>query len=196
MEDRVAEFVSHRAAVTVDENFETEFPDARRTATVAAANLVRTADRLLAEFSRRRRGIADLSANAFQILAVVEGAGAPLPPHVIAERLLVTSGTMTSLLDTLERRGLIRRVPHPDDRRKLLIAITEEARGIVDRMLPQVHGASRDALAALSDEECETLTRLLERVQEQLDALGQQPAPVREERRVSRPRYGLVSAQQ
>ncbi len=175
--------VPSRPPVTVDEDFADEFPDARRLATLAAVNLVRTADLLLAEINRRRWTVADLSASAAQILAVVEGAGEPLPPHIIAERLLVTSGTMTSLLDTLERRGLIRRVPHPTDRRKLLIDITGEARGILDRMLPRVHGASRDVFAVLSDEACETLVGLLERVQAQLEVLRQDGVPDREERR-------------
>lgn len=173
------------APVSVGDDFEDEFPDARRVATVAVANLVRTADRMLAEIDRRRRTVANLSANASQILAVVEGAGEPLPPHVIAERLLVTSGTMTSLLDTLERRGLIQRVPHPSDRRKLLIDITDEARDILDRMLPRIHGAERDALSVLSDDECRTMTALLERIQAQLEELAHANPPDREERRVS-----------
>jgi DNA-binding MarR family transcriptional regulator len=180
----VTETVPPRPAITVDDDFEDEFPDARRAATLCAANLLRTADCLLAELDRRRRPIADLSASAFEILAILEGADEPLSPHVIASRLLVTSGTMTSLLDTLERRGLIRRVPHPSDRRKLLIDITDEARGIVDRMLPRVHGASRDAFAVLSDTECETLVGLLERVQARLHALGQEAVPDGNERRV------------
>jgi DNA-binding MarR family transcriptional regulator len=74
-------------------------------------------------------------------------------------------------------------VPHPGDRRKLLIAITDEARGIVDRMLPRVHGASRDAFAVLSDTECETLVGLLERVQTQLHALEREVLPDGDERR-------------
>jgi DNA-binding MarR family transcriptional regulator len=180
--------VIDRSASTVDENFEDEFPDARRAATVCATNLIRTADRLLAEIDRRRRTVADLSASASQILAIVEGAGEPLPPHVIGDRLLVTSGTMTSVLDTLERRGLIRRVPHPSDRRKLLIDITDEARRVLDRMLPRVHGASRDAFAVLSDAECETLVALLERVQARLQALEQEAVPEGGERRVVRRR--------
>ncbi|HEX6507434.1 MAG TPA: MarR family transcriptional regulator [Chloroflexota bacterium] len=180
--------VTHHPAIAVDEDFEDEFPDARRAATLCAATLLRTANRLLAEIDRRRRSIADLSATGFEILAIVEGAGEPLTPHVIADRLLVTSGTMTSLLDTLERRGLIRRVPHPSDRRKLLIEITDEARTIVDRMLPRVHGASRDAFATLSDTECETLTELLERVQAQLRVLEQETRLAGDERRVQKRR--------
>lgn len=177
-----------RTRVSVDDDFEIEFPDARREATLCSANLVRTADRLLAEINRRRRAVTDLSPNATEILAIVEGAGQPLPPHVIAERLLVTSGTMTSLLDTLERRGLIRRVPHPDDRRKLLIAITDEARGIVDRMLPRIHAASRDAFSVLTDDECRTLVSLLERIQGRLEDLAGEVPADGQERRVPRNR--------
>jgi DNA-binding MarR family transcriptional regulator len=55
---------------------------------------------------------------------------------MIAERLLVTTGSMTSLLDNLEKRGLIRRQPHPQDRRKLPIDITPAAQAIVDQWLP------------------------------------------------------------
>jgi len=47
-----------------------------------------------------------LSPSARQVLAVVEGAGEPLEPSVIAERVLITTGSMTSLLDNLEKRGL------------------------------------------------------------------------------------------
>ena len=38
---------------------------------------------------------------------------------------------MTSLLDTLEGRGLVERHPHPSDRRKVLIHLTAEARARV-----------------------------------------------------------------
>ena len=48
-----------------------------------------------------------LSPSGRQILAVVEGAGEPLEPSVIAERLLITTGSVTSLLDNLEKRDLI-----------------------------------------------------------------------------------------
>lgn len=78
----------------------------------------------------------------------MEGAGEPLEPKVIADRLLVTTGSMTSLLDNLEKRGLIRRHPHPEDRRKLLIDITPAARPIVDDLLPSLHAREREVMAA------------------------------------------------
>ena len=50
---------------------------------------------------------------------------------------------MTSLLDNLEKRGLIRRLPHPHDRRKLLIDITPAAQAIIDELLPRCTRANR-----------------------------------------------------
>ena len=102
----MSDSVVDRSTIAVNDDFEDEFPDARRTATLCTVSLIRASNRLLAEIDRRRRTVADLSASASEILAIIEGAAEPLPPHVIADRLLVTSGTMTSLLDTLERRGL------------------------------------------------------------------------------------------
>ena len=63
----------------------------------------------------------------------------------------MTSGSITSLLDTLERNGLVRREPHPDDRRKLLVDITDEARRLVDRMLPIVHATSVELLEGVDE---------------------------------------------
>jgi DNA-binding MarR family transcriptional regulator len=168
----------------VPASFEQEFPSASRPATECGINLVRTTDLLLAEIERRRRSVADLGASAAQILAIVEGAGEPIPPSVIARRLLVTTGTMTSLLDTLERRGLIRRLPHPDDRRMLLIDVTDEARAICDSMLPRVHAGFREIFASLSEPEKQVLLDLLCRVQQRLLELKDQEVDIGQERRV------------
>jgi DNA-binding MarR family transcriptional regulator len=149
--------MSDATAIRVPADFEREFPGASRSAAELAANLVRTSDAFLAELDRRRREISDLSASAFQALAILDGAGEPLAAHVIAERMLVSSASMTSLLDTLEGRGLIERHPHPTDRRKVLIQVTDEACEIVDRMLPTVHAAATEALADLTESDREQL---------------------------------------
>jgi DNA-binding MarR family transcriptional regulator len=117
-----------------------------------------------------------LSPSGRQTLAIIEGAGEPLEPSVIAERLLITTGSMTSLLDNLENRKLIRRLPHPDDRRKLLIDITPAARKIVDALLPSFHAREHNVIsAALSENEQRTLLNMIAKVQQA--ALAAQSAP-------------------
>jgi len=159
------------------DSFEEEFPGASRSASECAANLARTGTLLLAELQRRRRPYADLSPAAFQVLAIIEGEGAPLPPSVISERTLVTSGTMTALLDTLTRRGLVRRLPHPGDRRMLLVDLTDAGRAVVDVVLPATHRITQEMFAPFSEAERERLLKLLGRVQDRLELLRGQPPP-------------------
>lgn len=175
-------------AIRVPSDFEREFPGASRSAAEVAANLVRTSDAFLAELDRRRRDIADLSASAFQALAILDGAGEPLAGHVIAARLLVSSASMTSLLDTLEARGLVERHSHPTDRRKVLIQLTDAARTIVDRMLPTVHAAATNALADLTESEREQLITSLARIRARLTVLSGEPPSTPKPRRKRRTR--------
>jgi len=139
--------------------------------------MLSAADLLLALHNRQTLDEYQLSASARQVLFVIDGAGQPLEPSVIAERLLVTTGSMTSLLDNLEKRGLIRRQPHPDDRRKLLIDITPAARPILEELLPSLHARERDVMAAaLSPNEQRTLLRAIAKLQQAAHTAQSAPA--------------------
>ncbi len=146
------------------EAFAAEYPGADPAATEVAANLKRAdtfRDQVFAEVFRPF-GLSEAAAN---VLAVVEGNHGPLTPSEIAQRVLVTSGTMTSVLDTLERRGLLLRLRHPEDRRSLLVDLTAAGRELVDAFLPAVHAAEAAMCHRLSPNERETLVRLLGKVQ-------------------------------
>jgi DNA-binding MarR family transcriptional regulator len=166
------------ALIRVGDDFEDEYPGANALATECYANLWRLAGLLMELHNSHSRDQYRLSPGARQVLAVVEGAGEPLEPSVIAERLLVTTGTMTSLLDTLEKRDLIRRLPHPDDRRKLLVDITPAAQAILDDLLPSLHARERDVVsAALSTTEQRQLLRLVAKLQQAAIHAGSIPQP-------------------
>src|SRR3954449_13476940 len=170
--------------VRVGPDFEDEFPGADALATECFVNLWRAAELLVGLHNRDTLDRYKLSASARDVLAVVEGAGQPLEPSVIAERLVVTTGSMTSLLDNLEKRALVRRLPHPDDRRKLLIDITPEARLIVDELLPALHARERDVIgAALTVTEQRALLRYLAKPQQAAADAQSVPAPEGAKRR-------------
>ena len=153
--------------IRVGDDFEVEYPGADALATECYANFWRTADMLMELHNRQTREEYGLSPSARQVLAVVEGAGQPLEPSVIAERLLTTTGTMTSLLDTLAKHGLIQRLPHPDDRRKLLVQITPQAQAVIDALLPSLHARERDVIRdALTASEQRQLLRLIAKLQQ------------------------------
>jgi DNA-binding MarR family transcriptional regulator len=171
-------------AIRVGPGFSAEFPDAVASSAEAAANLIRAADDFLAEVQRRRSTVAPLSASAFQALAVIEGAGEPLPSHVIAERLIVSTASMTSLLDTLERRGLAVRLPHPTDRRKILVDVTNEGRHLVDQMLPVVHATATEAFSVLTEKQRQLLIELLTKLRRQVGPMtASKPVPPKPRRK-------------
>jgi len=164
--------------IRVGEDFEDEYPGASALATECYANVYRAADLLMGLHNRQTLDSYQLSPSGRQILAVVEGAGEPLEPSVIAERLLITTGSVTSLLDNLEKRKLTRRLPHPQDRRKLLVDITPAAQTIVDELLPSLHARERDLMsAALSTTEQRELLRLIAKVEHAALNAQSTPAP-------------------
>ena len=147
---------------------------------------MQTGSRLIGLHDRQAWEDHQLSGTAKQALPVLEGAGEPLEPTVIAERLIITTGSMTSMLNTLERRGLVRRMPHPDDRRKLLISVTPKGAAIVDRMLPSLHSRERTIINdALTKTEQRQLRTLLAKVQASCAQHADDP-PDRRARRVRR----------
>lgn len=132
--------------------------------------LVRTGDRLLAGIDQALRHHR-LSRAGREALAVLDGAGQPLSPTAIAERLIVTTASVTSLLDTLERRGLVERRPDPTDRRRLLIVITQDGKAIVDQFLPEIVALQTAALATLTEAQRRQLVELLATVGANLTTL-------------------------
>ncbi|HET7487872.1 MAG TPA: MarR family transcriptional regulator [Acidimicrobiales bacterium] len=104
----------------------------------------------------RRHGLSHAALNA---LAVIEGAGGPLPAGEVAARMHITTGTTTAVLDTLERNGLVERSSDPGDRRRVLVEITPGAHPVLDAVLAEVQQAAAVAFAGIDEK---VLQRLLE----------------------------------
>jgi DNA-binding MarR family transcriptional regulator len=164
--------------IRVHPGFRREFPGAKPTAVETAANLVRAASAFLDEVDRRRRPVAGLSHSGYEALSVLEGAGQPLPAHQIAERLLVTTASITSLLDTLVKRGFVIREPHPTDRRKILVRLTPAGAAVVNETLPIVHRAATDVFGSLPADQVEQLIDVFTAARRKIAALAELPPPV------------------
>lgn len=69
----------------------------------------------------------DLKRGEWHLLAALRKSGAPYrrSPGQLADELGLSSGAMTHRLDRMERAGLVRRLPDPDDRRSLQIELTD-----------------------------------------------------------------------
>lgn len=113
-----------------------------------------------------------LTTATFNVLIILLGSEESLSPCDIGEQLNVTRGTVTGLLDSLERQKLVRRLPHPEDRRMLVIELTPEGRELLRRLLPEHYHCMSTMLACLSDTEKETFTQVLAKIQHHL---GREP---------------------
>ncbi len=105
-----------------------------------------------------------LSSTGRQALAVLDGAGEPLSPTEIAGRLLLTTASITSLLNTLERRGWVLRQADARDRRKQLISLTEEGQRLVDDILPQIVALQAAIMQEVSENDRQNLLRILDTI--------------------------------
>jgi DNA-binding MarR family transcriptional regulator len=131
--------------------------------------IVRAGEAFVALANRALSGY-QLSPAARQALAVLDGAGEPLSPTEIARRLIVTTASVTSLLDTLERRGLVERRPDPADRRRLLVAITPPAQAMVRQYVPEVVALQGAVMSGIGEEDRQQLIAILTRIREAIAA--------------------------
>ena len=124
------------------------------------------AEALIASVARRH----GLSHAALNALAVIEGNGAPMTAGAVGAHMHVTSGTMTSVLDTLERNGYIKRLTDPDDRRRVLVDVTPDAQAVLNRLLPEVVQTTTAVMAGIDDTELYEFLGTLARIRQAIAA--------------------------
>jgi DNA-binding MarR family transcriptional regulator len=111
-----------------------------------------------------------LSHPDWQVLSTLRNSGSRTP-GVLARYLELSTGAMTSRLDSLEREGLIRRVPAPDDRRSVVVELTKEGRAKWDTAASIQARKEAFFASALSAAEQKRLNALLRKLMLALEAL-------------------------
>jgi DNA-binding MarR family transcriptional regulator len=85
-------------------------------------------------------------------------------PRLLADRLGLTTGSVTTMLDRLERHGYVTRSPHPDDRRKVLVHATDAATERTSALIgPLVEDGQRRLLTRYTPDQLELITDFLDR---------------------------------
>ncbi|WP_214817980.1 MarR family transcriptional regulator [Exiguobacterium sp. s131] len=104
-----------------------------------------------------------LNSTEFGVLSVLYKRG-DTPLQQIGDQILITSGSVTYVIDKLEKRGLIERIACPSDRRVTYASLTDDGKALMDVVYPQHIEIFKDIYGLLSDEETEQLISLLKRV--------------------------------
>jgi DNA-binding MarR family transcriptional regulator len=99
-------------------------------------------------------------------LSALRVAGQPhrLSPTRLARGLMLSSAGVTSRIDRLERRGLVRRLPDPDDRRGVIVELTDQGLEVVDAAVAALAITDRQLLERLDAKEITQLEAILRKL--------------------------------
>jgi DNA-binding MarR family transcriptional regulator len=106
-----------------------------------------------------------LTLGQFDILATLRrnGPAGQLSPRELLKNVALSSGGMTARLDKLEQAGLVVRKPDANDRRMLMIELTEKGREAIEAAAAARFEEARRSLPPFDADEVEVLSQLLRR---------------------------------
>ena len=82
----------------------------------------------------------------------------------LGSKVQLDSATLTGILDRLTRSGLVERRHNPDDRRAILIHLTDKGKKVADRIRGLIREENRSFLSALTREEEIIFRTLLQKI--------------------------------
>ena len=157
--------------IKMPDDFYDQTPDANALATEAVMNTIRTADMLFDSIGRLLRPL-NVSAAGGLVLGILRDQG-PISPSELGERLIVTRATVTGLLDSLERRGFVRRSANPADRRSLIVEMTPAGLKVVHEVRTIIHRHEKALMSGFSDSDLRDYIERLHLIQESLTSASE-----------------------
>jgi DNA-binding MarR family transcriptional regulator len=113
------------------------------------------------EVRRRLRDSFEITLPRFDLLAQLERTPNGMTLGELSQRMMVTNGNVTAVVDRLVEQGLINRRPSPKDRRAQIVSLTAEGRRFFRAMARANGDWIGDMFAELTADEIETLMQLL-----------------------------------
>ena len=140
--------------------------EARPDLAVGALQVTARLSRIGPHLARRQEEVFsrfDLGRGEVGLLSALRIAGPAhrLSPTRLAKGLMLSSAGVTSRIDRLERRGFVRRLPDPDDRRGVIIELTDQGLEVVDAAVAALAISDRQLLERLDPQEIAALGDLL-----------------------------------
>lgn len=107
-----------------------------------------------------------LTFESFSLIVTLRRSGPPyeLNPTALYRESLLSSGAITNRIDRVEREGLVKRLPDPNDRRGTIVRLTAKGRSLADRSIKLHFEALTETLSALNRAERDQLAALLSKL--------------------------------
>ncbi len=74
-------------------------------------------------------------------------------PSVIADKLTILRQTVTNMVDNLQNSFFVERIPHPVDRRRIYVKLTQEGKTLADKLIDEMAKVQTDVLSKFTKEE-------------------------------------------
>ena len=120
----------------------------------------------------------DLGPSDFQILEILLHKGA-LPVNTIGRKIMLTSGSISTAVDRLEKRKLVRRDPSVDDARITYVSLTGPGHALIQRIFSRHAQRLEEVFGPLSDEERLMLEDFLKKVGKHAESLEGSPRGIK-----------------
>ncbi|MGO1542778.1 MAG: MarR family winged helix-turn-helix transcriptional regulator [Gulosibacter sp.] len=126
-------------------------------------NLMRASNRIVRDFEVAVYNTAELSWAGYQLLYTLKSIG-PTHPKSLARIAGVSTASMSSLLNTMTKKGLVHRQPDPDDGRRQIISLTTGGETILQVMYRENQDREEAWGEALTRDEAEQMVGLLQKM--------------------------------
>ena len=124
--------------------------------------LVKKSSLIFDKFSNQLLTPYDLTGSQFKILMVLYRSPAGSVRQAdIETRFSMTNPTVTGLVQKLEMKDLVKRMPHPEDKRSKVLVLTERAMGMKEELLALADSLEQQMTQNLTAAECDQLASLL-----------------------------------
>ncbi|MCK4862791.1 MAG: MarR family transcriptional regulator [Dehalococcoidales bacterium] len=104
----------------------------------------------------------------FHIMSTLFKNGGEMTPSEIAESVFREKNSITAAINTMERQGVVRREPSPNDRRSVKVVITDKGWQEANQLNPVAQELSREVLSYIDKEQVEVLVGIMRTIRESL----------------------------
>lgn len=98
----------------------------------------------------------------------------------LSKEIFLSPSTVVGILDRLEKQELVKRVRSEEDRRKVMLSVTQAGRQLVEDAPPPLHNALQDGLSQLTLKEQESIAQSMQKLVEILEIQNLDAAPILE----------------
>ncbi|SHO53479.1 MarR family winged helix-turn-helix transcriptional regulator [Desulfopila aestuarii] len=136
-----------------------QLPDKQRNALNLFVKLMRATNKLTSTVHEHLKDD-NLTISQFGVLEAVYHLG-PLSQSELGNKILKSNANLTTVVDSLEKKMLVERERASDDRRRVTVKLTESGKELISQVFPRHAQVVTNELAFLSDQDKDTLEKLL-----------------------------------